>query len=141
MFVFAVVLLEAVMLPRGLSWRVVDVQIGGADTGVSVFVGLGFETGRFCFASVISARLAGLHRFYRPIVLLRCISQRQMRVLLEYPAALRILLVPQSIDAAMRTAEHVDSLHLNHLPTADILLNVDGCELGSGGGVTVLLGQ
>lgn len=88
MFVSAVVLLEAMMLPRGLSWRVVDVQIGGADTGVPIFVGLGFETGRFCLASVISARLAGLHRLYRPIVLLRCISQRQMRVLLEYPAAL-----------------------------------------------------
>lgn len=86
--VSAVVLLEAVMLPRGLSWRVVDVQIGGADTGVPIFVGSGLETGRFRFAPVISARLAGLNRLDRPIVLLRSVGQRQMRVLLKYPAAL-----------------------------------------------------
>lgn len=41
----------------------------------------------------------------------------------------------------MRTVEHVDSLHLDHLPAADLLLDVDGCELGSSGGVAVLLGQ
>ena len=133
----AVVLPEAVVLPRGLSWRVIDVEVGGAHTGVPVFVALRLETGRFGLASVVSAGLVGLRRLDRPIVPLCIVGEREMGVLFEHPAALGVLFALQPIDAAAGAFKHIDALHLDHLSAGYLLFDLNGGELGRGGGVAV----
>lgn len=64
-----------------------------------------------------------------------------MRIFLEYPAALRLLLAFRLIDAAMRTIEDIESLHNDHLVAVTwcFLLDLNGGKLGCGKGIAVLL--